>query len=101
MSWTTDDGTVRLDQLDGRLDYAMAKQSADVSWLRVDGGDGIWFDDAHEVWLLDEDGTTATYPPRLAGHTLIWQHADTTLRLEGAVEQDRAVEIAESVEPVG
>lgn len=101
MSWTTDDGVVRLDQFDGRLDYTMAKQADDVTFVMVGGGDGIWFDDAHEVWVLGDDGSSATHPPRLAGHTLIWTNGATTLRLEGDLDLGRAIEIAESVEPVG
>ncbi|WP_243058065.1 hypothetical protein [Nocardioides sp. SR21] len=101
MSWDTEDGVVRLDQFDGRLDYTMAKAAPDVTFVTVGGGDGIWFDDAHEVWLLADDGSTATHAPRLAGHTLIWQDAGTTLRLEGDLSLDRAIEIAESAEPVG
>lgn len=99
MSWTTDDGVVRLDQFDGRLDYTMAKRAPDVTFTSVGGGDAIWFEDAHEVWLLSDDGRSSTHPPRLAGHTLIWPVGETTLRLEGDLPIDRAVEIAESAEP--
>jgi hypothetical protein len=100
MSWTTADGVVRLDQFDGRLDYVMAKSAPDVTFTSVGGGDAIWFDDPHEVWVLREDGSSETHAPRLAGHTLIWPVGPTTLRLEGDLPIDRAVEIAESVEPV-
>jgi len=59
MSWTDKEvGAVRLDQFDGRLDYAFA------------------------------------------GHTLIWEHGQTALRLEGDLTLARAVEIAGSVTTV-
>ena len=54
MSWTTDEaGVVRLDQFDGRLDYSIAKTVPDVSYASVNGSDALWFDDAHEVTLLN------------------------------------------------
>ncbi len=102
MSWTTDEaGVVRLDQFDGRLDYSIAKTVPDVSYASVNGSDALWFDDAHEVTLLRADGSPVTHEPRLAGHTLIWQDGATTLRLEGDLSLGRAIEIAESAEPVG
>lgn len=102
MSWTTDEaGVVRLDQFDGRLDYSIAKQTPDVSYAEVNGTDALWFDEPHEVTLLSPDGSPVSYAPRIAGHTLIWQDGATTLRLEGDLSLGRAIEIAESAEPVG
>jgi hypothetical protein len=98
MSLRTDDGVVRLDQFDGELDYSMAKRAPEVTFVTVSGGDAMWFDDAHEVWLLGEGNAHA---PRLAGHTLIWPVGGTTLRLEGDLDVDAAIEIAESAEPLG
>jgi hypothetical protein len=96
MSWTTDAGVLRLDQFDGRIDYYAVKQAPDVEFVMVNGGDGLWFDEPHEVALLDADGSEVTHSARLAGQTLIWQDGATTLRLEGDVDLGRAVEIAES-----
>lgn len=96
MSWTTEDGVVRLDQFDGRLDWSMAKRALEVLFVDVSGSDALWFDDAHEVWIIGEGEPHA---PRLAGHTLIWPVGDTTLRLEGDLDVETATEIAESVEP--
>ncbi|GAA4371288.1 hypothetical protein [Nocardioides caricicola] len=98
MSWTTEDGVVRLDQLDGRLDFSMAKRAPDVTFVTVSGGGALWFDDPHEVWVL---GDPEAHAPRLAGHTLIWPAGATTLRLEGEVDLRTAIEIAESAEPLG
>lgn len=96
MSWTTEYGVVRLDQFDGHLDYSMAKRAPEVLFVDVSGGDALWFDDAHEVWLV---GETEAHAPRLAGNTLIWPIGETTLRLEGDLELGTAVEIAKSAEP--
>ncbi|MGH8827262.1 MAG: hypothetical protein ACRDVZ_06595, partial [Jiangellaceae bacterium] len=41
MSWSTDDGVVRLDQFDGRLDFQMAKTSPGVVYAAVDGVDAL------------------------------------------------------------
>ena len=102
MSWTTDEaGVLRLDQFDGRVDYAVMKQAPGLTFVAVDGADALWFEAPHDVALLQADGSPVTHSARLAGHTLIWQDAATTLRLEGDLSLERAVEIAESAEPVG
>ncbi|MDF1602150.1 hypothetical protein [Nocardioides sp. YIM 152315] len=102
MSWTTDDaGVLRLDQFDARLDYSVVKRTPGVTFVGVDGGDALWFEEPHEVALIDADGTQVTHSARLAGHTLIWQDGATTLRLEGDIDLGRAIRVAESSEPVG
>jgi hypothetical protein len=101
MSWSTEeDGIVRLDQLDGRLDFSLVKQAPRVRYASVRGTDALWFEEPHEVVLLEPDGTRRRESARLAGHTLIWQGRHTTLRVEGDLSLQRAVEIAESAAPV-
>ena len=97
MSWSTDeDGVVRLDQFDARLDFSVLKLAPDVFYAAVGGTDALWFEEPHEVVLLEPDGSRRTESARLAGHTLIWLDGVTTLRLEGDLSLERAVEIAES-----
>ncbi len=96
LGWTTDAGPVRLDQFDGRLDFTIAKTSPGVVYAAVDGRDALWFDRPHEVVVLDERGNRREESARLAGHTLIWPVGDLTMRLEGDLTLERAVEIAES-----
>jgi hypothetical protein len=91
------DGTVRLDQFDGQLDYTVAKTTPGVEFVTVAGDFALWFDEPHEVVMLNPDGTRRTETARLAGHTLIWVRGSTTLRLEGDVSQRRALAIAGSV----
>ena len=43
---------------------------------------------------LDADGEPGTEPLRLAGDTLLWERAGTTLRVEGARDLAEALEIA-------
>ena len=99
MSWSTADGPVRLDQFDGRLDYAVLKTAPDVEYAAVGGVDGLWFDRPHEVAFLDEKGRTRTDSARLAGNTLIWPVDRITLRLEGDLPLLRATEIGASAAP--
>jgi hypothetical protein len=101
MTWSDDqDGVVRLDQFDGRLDFSLAKRAPRVFYASVDGTDALWFEEPHEVVLLEPDGDRRAESARLAGHTLIWQDGSTTLRIEGDLDLVRAVEIAESAVPV-
>ena len=98
MSWTVEGaGAVRLDQFDGRLDYAFAKTATGVEFTSVAGSSAMWFERPHEVVVLNADGTRRTETARLAGHTLIWEHGQTALRLEGNLTLARAIEIAGSV----
>ena len=100
MSWTAgDQGMLRLDQFDATLDFAVLKMATDVQWVAVNDSDALWFEEPHEVALLEPDGTQVTHSARLAGHTLIWQEGEMTLRLEGDVDLLRAQEIAESTVP--
>jgi len=97
MSWTSGpDGVVRLDQFGATLDFSVLKRTPSVHYTAVGGSDALWFEEPHEVVLLNPDGTQRTESARLAGHTLIWLDGDTTLRLEGDLTLQRAVEIAES-----
>ncbi len=91
------DGTVRLDQFDGQLDYVFAKTTPGVEFVTVAGDFALWFDEPHDVVVLNRDGSRRRERPRLAGHTLVWVHGGTTLRLEGDLGQARALAIADSV----
>jgi hypothetical protein len=99
MSWSTEVGPIRLDQFDGTLDWRIAKTSPGVTYASVTGVDALWFERPHRVVVLDEDGQPRTESARLAGHTLIWPVGHLTLRLEGDLSLERAVEIAESAGP--
>jgi hypothetical protein len=101
MTWVVDGSVVRLDQFDGTLDFAMAKRSPGVQYAAVRPVDALWFEEPHEVVLLEPDGSRRAETARLAGHTLIWPRGRTTLRLEGDLALAEAVAIAESAAPVG
>ncbi|MDN5855293.1 MAG: hypothetical protein L0K86_21105, partial [Actinomycetia bacterium] len=98
MGWDTPGGTVRLDEFNGALEPLFIKKIySDASVAEVRGNIALWLDEPHEVVVLDSGGSTYETPPRLAGTTLIWQRGVTTLRLEGSLGRQRALEIARSV----
>jgi hypothetical protein len=51
----------------------------------------------HRVTVLGPGGDVRQLPSRLAAPTLVWLHDDLTLRLEGDLDLDEAVAVAESV----
>ncbi|MFL6143890.1 MAG: hypothetical protein ACJ72N_18755 [Labedaea sp.] len=94
------DGTIRLDEFDGRLDPALYKKlvvGGELEPARVGEDEALWVDAPHEVTYVDRDGRYRTESARLSGSTLIWQHGDVTLRLEGKLSLTEALEIARSV----
>ena len=66
-------------------------QATKVDRVRVDGDDGYWISGGQHVLEF------VSTPPRLVGNVLIWVHGDLTLRLEGHLTRDEALEIARGV----
>jgi len=62
-----------------------------VDRVRVGDDPGIWIVGPH---VFDD----VLGQPRLAGNTLLWQHGDVTLRLDGRVTKAQALQIARSVQ---
>ncbi|HET6531868.1 MAG TPA: hypothetical protein VFH03_14860 [Actinoplanes sp.] len=91
-------GTVRLDQFDGRLEPYFAKQvrGAGLVWTEVNDGPAVWVATAHPVAYIDRDGVRREETARLAGSTLIWENTSGSYRLEGAGTVEEAVAIAAS-----
>lgn len=98
MSWTVDGETVRLDQFAAGLDPFFWKSSPVAEHVDVGSRDALWFPVPHEVVVVPDGGDPETHPPRLAGRTLVLPVDGITLRLEGAVDLERAVEIMSSLE---
>jgi len=98
MSWTDGDQTIRLDQFKAELDPFFWKSSPDARLVLVNGQDALWFPSPHEVVVTYDGGDPETYPPRLAARTLVVPWAGLTVRLEGDLSLDRAVQIAGSLE---
>jgi hypothetical protein len=69
-----------------------------VREVRVGGQPGYFFSgEPHFFSYQDPSGGIREERTRLAGNTLIWQHGDLTLRLEGELPKAEAVRIAESM----
>jgi hypothetical protein len=66
----------------------------------VDGAPGIWFfGEEHFFVFRDRNGDLQEGTGRLVGNTLLWQLGDLTVRLEGDLSKEQALEIARSVRP--
>lgn len=71
---------------------------ADVETVRVDGKPGVWLEEPHVVFFDDLRGRVRRDKGRLAGKTLLWQHGEVTLRLEGEFSKEEALRIARSAD---
>ncbi len=70
----------------------------DAEFTDVDGRPGVWFSgDAHYFVYRDRRGQIREETARLARNTLLWQYGDLTVRLEGELSKNAALEIARSV----
>ena len=98
MSWTDGDRTIRLDQFEADLDPMFWKSSPDAVHVLVEGQDALWFPSPHEVVVTYDGGEPETYPARLAARTLVVPWAGRTVRLEGDLTLERAVQIAASLQ---
>jgi hypothetical protein len=91
-----------LTQFPGILDPDFIRKSAGpetrIQSVVVGGERGYWLaGEPHEFVYLDRDGEPIFETLRLAGNTLLWTRGDLTLRLEGDLTRERALEIAESM----
>jgi len=68
--------------------YALAEQR--VERVEVDGRPGIWVEGRHVV-------SEPLGLPRLSGSVILWEQDGLTLRLEGRVTKEQALELARSV----
>ncbi len=96
LSWSTEHGTVRLDQFRGDIEPLFWKTAEGAERVTVSGADALWLPTAHRVVVMSDDGAVRSLPSRLAAPTLVWLDGDLTLRLEGDLGLGEATEIAES-----
>ncbi|MEV4120149.1 hypothetical protein [Micromonospora sp. NPDC049645] len=94
-----DGGALRVDAFDGRLDLSFHKEVTPpgADWVQVNGDFAVWVDGPHVLSYADRTGQVRKESARLAASTLIWQDADVSYRLEGALTQTEAIEIARSL----
>jgi hypothetical protein len=98
LSWTTDDGTVRLDEFRGTVEPLFWKTTPEAEHTAVGTRDALWLPTPHRVTVLGPAGDVRHLPSRLSAPTLVWLSGELTLRLEGDLELDEAVTVAESVD---
>jgi hypothetical protein len=66
--------------------------------VMVAGAGGLWIEGRlHTFFYRDARGQPQSESVRLAGNVLLWEQASLTLRLEGPLTKERALEIAASV----
>jgi hypothetical protein len=99
-------GSVLLTEIGGsQLDFAkkFSSPATNVDAVSVNGAFGLWIEGApHVVTFEDRRGRMQQFTTRLAGDVLVWTRGDLTLRLEGELTKQRALELARSVrEPAG
>jgi hypothetical protein len=97
LSWTTEHGTVRLDEFRGDVEPLFWKTTPEAERVVVGLHEALWLPTAHEVTVVSPDGDVRQLPSRLSAPTLLWVVDDLTLRLEGDLDLVEATEIAESV----
>lgn len=94
------DETLLVTVFRGDLEPAILKQlpgDARLELVTINGEDGIWISgEPHAVLFFDEQGGLQEESGRLVGNSLLWEAGVLTLRLEGVVDVERAIEIAES-----
>ena len=100
LSWATEDGTVRLDELRGDVEPLFWKTADRAQHVLVSGAEALWLPTAHRVTVVPDGGSVRDLPSRLpsrmAAPTLLWLDGDLTLRLEGDLDLPAATRIAES-----
>lgn len=66
--------------------------------VRVNGGPGYWIEGSpHVFFYTDASGAFHDDNLRLATNTLVWQQGDRTIRIEGALTEAQALQIASSM----
>jgi hypothetical protein len=70
-----------------------------VQRVDVDGARGFWIEgELHTVVILDRDGDAVVDSARLVGNTLLYVEEGRTVRIEGDLTLDQALNVAASLE---
>jgi hypothetical protein len=91
-------------EFDGAIDTRyldkMVQGGTSVERLTVDGKRALWLEGGpHFVVFRTGSGEIGEDVGRLAGNTLLVEHEGMLVRIEGQIDRERAIEIAESLEP--
>jgi hypothetical protein len=90
-------------EFDGAIDVRyldkMVDAGSSVEQLTVDGNRALWLEGGpHFVVFETADGRIREDVGRLAGNTLLVENGELLVRIEGEIDRERAIEIAESLE---
>lgn len=84
--------------LEPELLHKLAGQSTRIERLSVRGEPALWLEGGpHVVIFRTRDGGFGEDEARLAGNTLLVEHGDVLVRIEGVIGRDRALAIGESL----
>jgi hypothetical protein len=89
-----------LSEFRGRVFDLMKKVAGPATLVEpvtVDGAPAIWVEGATHFLYLGRGGGIADLPVAIHGNVLLWQHDGLTLRLQGRVTKDEALQVAASV----
>ena len=88
----------RGDAQDPGLLKKLAGSGTRLEHVRVDGRPAVWLEGGpHVVFVLGPDGTVRDDRGWLAGNTLLVAYPGVTLRVEGLLTRDEAVELVEAM----
>ena len=80
----------------------IAGETTRIERLRVDGDRAIWIEGApHLFFYRPPDSEFAESELRLAHNVLLLERGNLLVRLEGAFDRERALELARSLRPAG
>ena len=90
-------------EFDGAIDTRyldkMVDAGSSVEQLTVGGNRALWLEGGpHFVVFRTADGRIGEDVGRLAGNTLLVENGELLVRIEGEIDRERAIEIAESLE---
>lgn len=96
------EGPVLLVEVQGRDQFDFAKklagQGTRLDEVTVNGAFGLWIEGArHVVIFRDRTGRIQELQTRMAGNVLVWTRGGLTLRLEGELTKQQALELARSI----
>ncbi|GAB2874613.1 hypothetical protein [Lentzea nigeriaca] len=87
-------GDLRLDEFDGTVQETIGKLIHGEGVEQI--GDKVWIPYPHQIFYIDRNGEWHDEQPHGAGKTLIWQRGQVTMRLEGDLTKEKALEISAS-----
>ncbi len=94
----SDGPALRIDQFQGSISPVFDKYlTFNAEPVALGSYLGFWLDEAHPVLYVDRTGDIREESARMSAKTLVVEAGGTTLRIEGELTKERAIEIAHSL----